>query len=103
MSKTPFFVFRVNFTDASISDIHNCVNVYTSCQYDAFFTRLRAVPFPRGTARSLFLHKMYDHVYRNSALIRPTNNYFIPSSVFLGLRNCIPTYENWLPRYTYSL
>ena len=27
-----------NFTDASISDIHTCVKVYTYCHYGAFVT-----------------------------------------------------------------
>ena len=44
MSEILFFLtFRVNFTDAPISDIHTCVKVYTSCQYGAFFTKCTIV------------------------------------------------------------
>ena len=39
MSEIPNFWLLGNFTDASISDIHTCVKVYTSCQYGAFFTK----------------------------------------------------------------
>ena len=31
--------FRINFTIGSISNVHTCVKVYTSCQFGAFFTK----------------------------------------------------------------
>ena len=44
MSEILFFLaFKFDFTDASISDIHTCVKVYTSSQYGAFFTKCTIV------------------------------------------------------------
>ena len=44
-----FLSFRINFTNASISDVYTCVKVYTSCQFSAFFTKCTMLYHNRST------------------------------------------------------
>ena len=41
--------FRINFTSGSISNVHTCVKVYTSCQFGAFFTKCTMLLHVRST------------------------------------------------------
>ena len=48
IEKSEISNFCINFTNDSISNVHTCVKVYTSCQFGAFFTEcaLHAFTYP---------------------------------------------------------
>ena len=46
LSEISNFWFRIN---GSISNVHTCVKVYTSCQFDAFFTKCTMLLHIRST------------------------------------------------------
>ena len=65
-----FLAFHINFTSGSISNVHTCVKVYTSCQFGAFFTKCTMLLHIRSTNHLIYWFAVKNYAKRSFSRLK---------------------------------